>query len=583
MAISLKNLLLIAEETGLNPDGSNFDQRSLPYNRERGDGQQEIKEAVTEYLFGGPTPLVVKKLPKVEQTRILDSNGAQLINEVSDSFIRGGAIAATEAALTDVFRLSKVFLSPNGLSWAAANVALAATNPIGPIIPSSGEESDEERGAIGRLVDKFKALPRNRQSLPVNILATAGTGTAGVRFRKDGLLDTKTEGGFNYDPSMGGAKYEFTLLELAKNGIEDTSDYTLYGKYFNIYNGGFEGDENVILRYPGGPHSIFGIGETTIKRYKADPYRGHLPLFNQEFFTLREPGIPSAITNDYRTLGGEIDNKPIGTPISSGKTRINLYNLGDPGLEPTGEGESYNIYDVRTIDKISAANIFKRKDLEDFSGVFKDYIKFRIAVVDTDNPLNDNVILFRALLDNISDSYQGDWNSFKYNGRAENFYTYSGFNRGISLGFKIHAQSRWEQKPLWRKLNYLVAQTAPEYKNRRMRGVFSRLTVGDWMNEIPGFFTSVNLSWNTAYPWEIRHDANGADRDLNEYPHILDVSCEFQPIHDFAPSNSPYTPFIIPNKGVNDSQDFTKGSNDEPVNDKNKYLLAANANDAKPF
>ena len=562
MAISLKNLLLIAEETGANPDGSNFEQRSLGY--------------------GDDAPLVTKDLPAVEK----ETNGALgLIGEVTDNFVRGGAIALGNAVIDDLVRLGKVFISPNGLSWAAANVALAATNPKGPILPPTSGGGDEEQGFIGNTIDTIKENlpPRNRLTLPINVGLTAGTGAAGVRFRKDGLLPTEVENGFNYDSTRGGPKYESGILEIAKNNTENTSEFTLYGKYTNIYGGGFEGREDLILRYPGGPHSTFGIGDTEIKRYQADPYRGYLPLFNQEFFTLRDPGLPSTINNDYRTLGGEIDNKPIGTPIPNEKTKINLYNLGDPGLEPTGEGESYNIYDVRTIDKISAANIFKRKDLEDFSGTFKDYIKFRIAVVDTDNPLNDNIILFRALLDNISDNYSGEWSSYKYNGRAENFYTYSGFDRKISFSFKIHTQTRWEQKPLWRKLNYLVSQTAPEYRNRRMRGVFSRLTIGDWMNEIPGFFTSVGLSWSTAYPWEIRHDANGADRDLNEYPHILDVSCEFQPIHDFAPSNSPHTPFIIPNKGVSDSRDFTKGSEDESVDDKNNYLLRADANDAKPF
>ena len=226
-------------------------------------------------------------------------------------------------------------------------------------------------------------------------------------------------------------------------------------------------------------------------------------------------------------------------------------------------GEGYGAYNSRTIDKISAANIFKRQDLQSFEGEFKDYIKFRIAVVDTDNPLNDNIILFRALLDNVADSFSGEWNSYKYNGRAEKFYTYGGFDRSITFGFKIHTQTRHEQKPLWRKLNYLVAQTAPEYKNRRMRGVFSRLTIGDWMNEIPGFFTSINLGWNTAYPWEIRYDSEGADADLNEYPHILDVSCTFQPVHNFAPSNSPTTPFILPEIGVNGNRRYARQSDDE--------------------
>ena len=239
--------------------------------------------------------------------------------------------------------------------------------------------------------------------------------------------------------------------------------------------------------------------------------------------------------------------------------------MGEPDLE-MDDGEGYGAYNSQTIDKISAASIFKRQNFGTFEGTFKDYIKFRIAVVDTENPLNDNVILFRALLDNVSDSFSGEWNSFKYNGRAEKFYTYGGFDRSIDFGFKIHTQTRWEQKPLWRKLNYLVAQTAPEYKNRRMRGVFSRLTIGDWMNEIPGFFTSINLGWNTTYPWEIRLDDKGTDKDLNEYPHILDVSCTFQPVHNFAPSNSPTTPFLLPEIGVSGNRKYARQSDNESEN-----------------
>ena len=61
MAVSLKNLLLIAEETGANPDGSNFDQRSLGY--------------------GDNAPLITKDLPEVEK----ETNGAVgLIGEVTE-------------------------------------------------------------------------------------------------------------------------------------------------------------------------------------------------------------------------------------------------------------------------------------------------------------------------------------------------------------------------------------------------------------------------------------------------------------------------------------------------------------------
>ena len=57
----------------------------------------------------------------------------------------------------------------------------------------------------------------------------------------------------------------------------------------------------------------FGIGNTEIKRYKADPYNGYLPLFNQDLFQLRKGPNPSKanagesgdIYTDYRTQTGK--------------------------------------------------------------------------------------------------------------------------------------------------------------------------------------------------------------------------------------------------------------------------------------
>ena len=94
--------------------------------------------------------------------------------------------------------------------------------------------------------------------------------------------------------------------------------------------------------------------------------------------------------------------------------------------------------------------------------------------------------------------------------------------------------------PLYRKLNYLVSQTAPDYKGTRMRGTFVRLTIGAMIDRTPGFFTSINLKWNKAYPWDISlsHLENGEDKDgMQVMPHIMDVNCQFTPIHNFVPSN----------------------------------------------
>jgi hypothetical protein len=124
MAISLKNLLLIAEETGANPDGSNFEQRSLGYG-----------EGAGKFQFDSQPPFVIKALPAVEK----ETNGAlDLVGEVTDNFVRGGAIALGNAVVDDLVRLGKVFISPNGLAWTGAQIALAATNPKGPILPKNG-------------------------------------------------------------------------------------------------------------------------------------------------------------------------------------------------------------------------------------------------------------------------------------------------------------------------------------------------------------------------------------------------------------------------------------------------------------
>ena len=171
MAISLQNILRFAENTGQNPDGSPFVQRSGP-------------NALT-YPENG-TPLITKDILGIDEV----ANGTLgLINEVTDNFVRGGAIALGNAAIDDVERLGKVLISPNGLAWSASQLALTATNPQSLI------------------------SPRNRLTLPISTLLTAVTGAAGVRFRKDGLIDVKFESGFNYDPSYGGPKYEIKAIE----------------------------------------------------------------------------------------------------------------------------------------------------------------------------------------------------------------------------------------------------------------------------------------------------------------------------------------------------------------------------------
>lgn len=191
--------------------------------------------------------------------------------------------------------------------------------------------------------------------------------------------------------------------------------------------------------------------------------------------------------------------------------RENDYNLGDPGkqgVEKTlkekivdainpfkKKGLAYNSPLSGTKDLVNALPILKKKatKTDKFEKYSKDYVKFRFEVVDHDKGEN-NMMVFRAFLDSISDNYSANHNTFKYNGRGEPFYTYKQFDRKLSVGFKIAAQTRWEMKPLYQKLNYLAAQTAPNYSTQgRIRTPYAYITVGDWFNRIPGLITSVSL------------------------------------------------------------------------------------------
>lgn len=171
-----------------------------------------------------------------------------------------------------------------------------------------------------------------------------------------------------------------------------------------------------------------------------------------------------------------------------------------------------------------------------------DIIPFEIEVIVpevTDIVTNtNNYLYFLAHLSSLSDNFSGNWNATNYIGRAEPVWTYDSFGRDISFGFKIAAFNRNELLPLYQKLNFLASSTAPTYSQESgfMRGTFSRITVGDYFIDIPGFFSNIGINWDLTYQWEIE-DIDGVPK----VPHVLDVECNFTPIHNFVPQvNAPF-------------------------------------------
>jgi hypothetical protein len=146
---------------------------------------------------------------------------------------------------------------------------------------------------------------------------------------------------------------------------------------------------------------------------------------------------------------------------------------------------------------------------------------------------------FRALLDSFNDSYNASWNSTKYLGRGENFYTYDSFTRTVALSFTAVAQSKQELIPMYKKLNYLASQLTPDYSpSGYMRGPLVKLTVGGYLYEQPGFIQDLSYDLITDAPWEIAiNEAGSVDTTVKQLSQMVKVtSFTFIPIHNFVPS-----------------------------------------------
>jgi hypothetical protein len=225
------------------------------------------------------------------------------------------------------------------------------------------------------------------------------------------------------------------------------------------------------------------------------------------------------------------------------ETRVHLGNPGTPKNKA-----NYNTSPT-PLDKITALPLYKASsvatnNMPDFP--VNDLVKFRIAVIDNDNPQNKTFIHFRAFLDSISDNYASEWNSFKYTGRGENFYTYQGFTRDISLGWSVAAQSRAELIPMYKKLNYLASVCSPDYSDSGyMRGNLVQLTIGGYLYETVGIIRGFTYEMPQDATWEIGINTLGTGLDadriqaaegVKELSQLIRVTgFRFTPIQSFLP------------------------------------------------
>jgi hypothetical protein len=292
--------------------------------------------------------------------------------------------------------------------------------------------------------------------------------------------------------------------------------------------------------------------------------------WTQQNFANQPFNTDSTISEDFRQILNPTENPQYTflslAPNYATKNIEDNLKLGNPGAK--GNISSYTAGKKNTvtgarngaIDRVNASPIYKTntKDGSRYSTDpdLKDIIPFFIAILNNDSQVGGTYkkyMHFRAFIDSFSDSYNAEWKSIEYMGRAEKFYKYGGFSREISMAFTIVAQSREEITIMYDKLNFLASSLAPEYLDSYtsgyMAGNIAYITLGGYLDDQPGVITSLTFDVPEEASWEIGIDDAGDDldvRDIRQVPHMIKVTgIKFIPIHKFRPEKQSFKNDIL--------------------------------------
>ena len=485
-------------------------------------------------------PYIVTPIPEGDTTGASELYG--------DFLLRGGALRPTLVArnTSRLIQFLTDFKTGDGVAFIAKQNLLARLNP-----PSIGQPN------------------RIYSPIAANTIAQTADPTGTVHFNKDGL-NFSTPYNNTYERETFNQNETFPnrnrLVKLTKNKIA--------GNTFNISL--IYGVTNIpgnILTYNGGAGSIGGVGVTEINRVSVtNQNSSYIQLGNGISGTRNNTNVPNlSFTNQLlnnlsrtslisgtriyqaeatTTLSDFRQTIRANNPVAETKlvssnyrnfNRTKTYSITDSGnrsfIRTNQYSGSIDQFDAPVSDPVTMKPIYSsiavEKDMQN-----SDFIKFWIARLDNDSTDGTKeYIHLRAYLSGISDSFQASFNNFKYVGRAETFKTYNGFDRSFSFTLKVAALSRVELAPIIRKLNYIASLTAPDYSSGGfMRSNIVYLTLGDYLDNVPGFIESVNITIPDDTSFEIARGADGEpDGTTEQLPKYAEMQISFKPIHSILP------------------------------------------------
>tara|TARA_A100000172_G_scaffold80343_2_gene69641 strand:- start:7796 stop:9349 length:1554 start_codon:yes stop_codon:yes gene_type:complete len=435
--------------------------------------------------------------------------------------------SAVQSRGDDVLRLGKLMLSGPGVKFLGNTAALNAIDRGRAAAPPQRDRKNDGGGTgstvgdvlafLGTLISGVAVSAANAVAVTASTISQAGLSGTGTHLvlgfkGKQGYL--RRVQGHVISSEGGEVPIPVDFVSELANGDSKTFIQTKL-KFPNRYDAAkFSYDQG----RNGVPNPL-------------DVIANQLNVFSAETVGGSERKLYDFTSNTYKEIDAKIQKeKRLGLPQTGGRGKTRY---------TSNYSEALNL---EASDKIGmlGPQLGENEDANDF-------IKFNFEVISQDEGEQNVFLYFRAYLDAFSDSYTGTWSDHTYYGRAEKFYTYGGFERSISFGFKAYADTRDALKPMYQKLNYLASTTAPTYDTNQsfMRGTLCNITIGDYLVSQPGFFSAVNFSWEQGYPWEIKLKNN---EPVQQLPHLLNCEVEFTPIHKFAPQTGLYHYSTNPNE-----------------------------------
>lgn len=294
------------------------------------------------------------------------------------------------------------------------------------------------------------------------------------------------------------------------------------------------------IRLDGASAATRGSIKAAIYAAANASYIGPYSIFNldgvgKSGFGWGDHGNPYALKNDFTAQSHvatkwDIANKewkPVNNPLSVATAfrgdKVNVIDFGTRNLKEA--------YLWRPKRQVLGANLDKL-------GITQDFIKFYFTgpKLQAGNEIDtDDIIVFRAIMNNLSDTFSPSWTAQQLIGRADPNYHYTQFTRDLQLDFSVYATDRDELKPIWRKLNALAGYTAPEYvaDSIALRAPWMRITIGDLFVQQPVIITSLGFTLHDSdTTWEINIEN---DPTMMQVPHKISVSMGLTPIMDQLP------------------------------------------------